>query len=270
MSNQPVKLIQSVQRAIDILNCFSENNPRLSLNELSEHASLHINTARGLINTLTANGLIIHDKQNNLYGLGFYFIGKTNIIQKQLTGYITMFKGAVDNIANKYHISASLQLVNQDQIYSVYCAYPANTAYYIILSEYAILPKYATSSGKLLLLYNDYPHGEKMFASLNFKQFTPKTITDPQILTKELQEIRRQGYAGEFEEFAFGVGSLAVPVFGTDKALLATVSATFFAHAFPEIKTELLADLQKIAADISANFVNKHTPAGRKKGPHEY
>ena len=60
MKQRPVKLIQSVQRSIDILNCFTDASPRLSISEISQRVDLNINTTRGLINTLTANGLLIH------------------------------------------------------------------------------------------------------------------------------------------------------------------------------------------------------------------
>lgn len=256
MEKQQVKLIQSVQRSIDILNCFTDASPRLSINEISQRVGLNINTTRGLTNTLTANGLLIHDKTNNIYSLGFYFMGKANVIQKQVESYITMSKSLVDAIANKYHISASLQLVNQNQIYSIYCAYPINTAYYIILSEYSILPKYATSSGKLLMLYNLLDNDENAFKNLEFKQFTPRTIMDVETLKASLEEIRKNRYACEIEEFALGVGSMAVPIFDPNNQLVATVSATFFVHSLPTIKDNLLIDLKNIAATVSDNFCN--------------
>ena len=256
MEKQSFKLIQSVQRSIDILNCFTDASPRLSINEISQRVDLNINTTRGLINTLTANALLIHDKTNNIYSLGFYFMGKANVIQKQVESYITMSKGLVDAIANKYHISASLQMVNQNQIYSIYCAYPINTAYYIILSEYSILPKYATSSGKLLMLYNLYDNDENAFDNLEFKQFTPRTVMDAETLKANLAEIRRNKYACELEEFALGVGSMAVPIFDLSNQLIASVSATFFVHSLPAIKDNLLTDLKNIAATVSDNFCN--------------
>lgn len=257
METPSIKLIQSVQRAIDIVNCFTDASPRLSLSEISQRLDLNINTTRGLVNTLITNGLLIHDKQNNIYSLGFYFIGKANIIQKQLESYIIMSKALVDAIANKYSISASLQMVHQNQVYSIYCAYPSNTAYYIILSEYAILPKYATSSGKLLLLYNEYMRHPELVNKIEFKKFTPRTIRNAKTLTKDLEEIKENKYAYELEEFAIGVGSLAVPIFDHNQHLIATVSATSFVHSLPNIKNELLIDLKNIAATVSENFSKK-------------
>lgn len=255
MLNQSIKIIQSVQRSIDILNCFNDTSHHLSLNDISQRVQLNINTTRGLINTLTVNGLLIHDKINNLYSLGFYFIGKANIIQKQVESYITSAKSYVNTIAEKYHVTASLQLVNQHQIYSIYCAYPSNTAYTIILSEYSSLPLYATSSGKLLILYNLYDNNKLSIKNFEFKKYTPYTIMSAEALIKNLDEIRKNKYASEIEEFELGVSSMAVPILNQSNQLIATVSTTFFVNNLINIKDSLLVDLTEIANEISNNFL---------------
>ena len=50
------KTIQSVQRAIDILNCFDAQTPALSLGEISARLQLNKATVHGLLNTLHNNG----------------------------------------------------------------------------------------------------------------------------------------------------------------------------------------------------------------------
>ena len=50
------KNIQSVQRAIDILNCFTAANPALSLGEISARLQLNKATVHGILNTLHNNG----------------------------------------------------------------------------------------------------------------------------------------------------------------------------------------------------------------------
>ena len=60
MNNNP-KNIQSVQRAIDIINCVAEAERKISLKEISSKLGLNINTARGLAQTLLANGFLSKD-----------------------------------------------------------------------------------------------------------------------------------------------------------------------------------------------------------------
>ena len=251
MKSDSPKLIQSVARAVDILNCFELHHTRLTLNDISTQTGIHINTVRGLIHTLIAKGLIAHDKSNNTYHLGYYFMGRARIIQSEIDTYINLCKAPVDALANTYHITASVQMVQKDQILTVYCAYPRHTAYYIILSDYTPLPKHATSSGLLLLAYTDKFHEENYLDSLPFPTFTPNTLRTAAELKARLSIIRQMGYAQENEEFALDVGSLAIPVFEPSQGqMIMTISCTFFVKQLETIKSSILQDMQNIAHSV--------------------
>ena len=252
-ANTP-KLIQSVQRAIDILNCFTNSRPELTINEISTQTELNVNTARGLINTMVANNLLILDHSSNKYRLGSFFLSKAGIIQVQIRSYIILCKPLMNALAEKYHITASLQIVNQDEIVTIYCAYPVSTSYYITLSEYTPLPEYVTSSGKLLLMHVLLPAHPDYLDDITYTAYTPYTVKNKKELQKQLDEIAVKGYSVEKEEFNLDVGSIAVPIFDLNKELIGTVSVTVFASAMPRLEKELVRDLQQIAAKVSSVF----------------
>lgn len=254
MGKTSVKLIQSVERAVDILDCFDATCPSLTLNIISERTGLNINTTRGLVNTLVAKGLLLHDALSNEYHLGYYFMAKAKVIEQKASIYINMFRHEVDALSDKYHISASLQMVGQNQIYSIYCAYPSNNAYYIVLTEFTDLPRIATSSGKLLLAYNIMEQHPEALNNIKYEEFTPYTLKNKTELLKQLELIKKEKYSLELEEFNSDVGSLAVPVLNPEGELVATVSTTFFAKQLPKIKTNLLKDLKKIAKSMELKF----------------
>ncbi|MDY4921091.1 MAG: IclR family transcriptional regulator [Phascolarctobacterium sp.] len=258
MPNNSPKLIQSVQRAIDILNCFNNTKPELNINEISAHTKLNVNTARGLINTLVANGLLMYDSDTAIYRLGNFFLTKAGILQAQIRSYILMCKHLVNDLAEKYHLTASLQIVNQDEIVTLYCAYPVSTSYYITLSEYTPLPIYATSSGKLLLAHTLLPERPEIINELKFHSYTPYTINTKEQLLDQLEQVTLQGYSLELEEFNMDVGSIAVPVFNYNQELVATVSCTFFAKSLPDIKCDLVKELMTIGEEIARNIGTNH------------
>jgi IclR family acetate operon transcriptional repressor len=55
---------------------------------------------------------------------------------------------------------------------------------------------------------------EGLIKSLTFEAFTPRTLTDPAALEKELAQIRVTGYAMDDREYHPGVRCVAAPVFG--------------------------------------------------------
>ena len=251
MNTKKVKLIQSVQRSIDILNCFTNVTPELGINEISLRTKLNINTARGLANPLVANNLLTYDSTDGSYRLGSFFLTKAGILQSQIRSYILTCKHLVNKLAEKYHTTASLQIVNQDEIVTLYCAYPVSTSYYIMLSEYTPLPIYATSSGKLLLAHTPPAEQAKILEDLQFQPYTPFTSKNKEELSQQLKDIQRQGYSLEIEEFNVDVGSIAVPIFNYQNEMVATVSATFFAKALQDIQADLIAELKNVAAEIN-------------------
>jgi DNA-binding IclR family transcriptional regulator len=53
---------------------------------------------------------------------------------------------------------------------------------------------------------------ERLVNTMSLKRMTANTITNPQTLMAELQQIARQGYALDNEEFMDGMVATAVPV----------------------------------------------------------
>ena len=71
----------------------------------------------------------------------------------------------------------------------------------------ALAPLHCTALGKVLLAFGDMDFPTSLDA------FTPHTITNPEALRRHLDEIMKQGYAVDNEEFDIGVRCIAVPVF---------------------------------------------------------
>ncbi len=74
------------------------------------------------------------------------------------------------------------------------------------------LPVYCTANGKLLLAYAPPAVRERILRSLRLQRHAPNTITCRLELRRALEEIRRQGYAEDNEEYLAGVCCVAVPV----------------------------------------------------------
>src|SRR5207302_10015442 len=72
---------------------------------------------------------------------------------------------------------------------------------------------HATSVGKALVAYIPHDRLEKILAERAMERRTPKTITTPSRLFKELEKVRTQGYAVDDEENNLGARCVGAPVF---------------------------------------------------------
>jgi len=78
------------------------------------------------------------------------------------------------------------------------------------------------------------------------------TITDMSQLRAELQQIRRDGYASDFEEQEEGVRCLAAPVFGPDGNIFAATSVSGPASRLDQGRMDAkVPSLKRISANLS-------------------
>jgi len=74
------------------------------------------------------------------------------------------------------------------------------------------VPMHCTSVGKLLLSVQPRKRRDEMIRATPLARYTEYTITDPEKLHVELEDIRKRGYSIDNQEFLAGVVCLAVPV----------------------------------------------------------
>jgi DNA-binding IclR family transcriptional regulator len=117
------------------------------------------------------------------------------------------------------------------------------------------VPLHCTAMGKLLLSMLPRRRRDDLIAASSLSRYTENTITDPDGLRRELDAVRKRGYALDNEEFLAGVVCLAVPVrdrTGATCAALA-ISAPEARMSVAEAVTHLPA-LQAAADDLSAHI----------------
>ena len=107
-----IKIIQSIQRAVNILNCFDEKNMELSLKSISDRIDLNINTTRGIMNTLVLNELVSHDEKKNTYSIGNFFMLKSNLLQKSnINRAKELSVDLLTDLSEKFKVSSKLQII---------------------------------------------------------------------------------------------------------------------------------------------------------------
>lgn len=250
---KPVRVIQSLQRAFDIINCFDGGkSSRLTLSEISAMLKLNINTTRGLVNTLIVNGYLEHNEEQNYYTLGLVYLSKADLVNStQMESMRAFARPYLDEIAQKYEASARLQLVSNNNIFTVETVNPDNAHYIIFTKMYQAFPLYATASGKLFLHYLPQEQRKAVIERLELTSFTPKTIVDKKVLWQELKNIAKLGYSLEDEEIGRGVCGIAVPILIFKGNLFGTISITAFSSIINNVTEEAVSDMYKVAAVIA-------------------
>lgn len=219
--------VRSVERALDILLCFSLEKPTLSLTQIAEQVGMHKSTIHRLLTTLEAKRFVTRDKTTGIYRLGFRFLELGSIMlqdidinrwaQSYLQHLSTLSGETVDlAVLDGDHV-VYLQVVNSHQRVKIAAAVGEQ------------LPVYCTATGKAFLAYLSEYQVEEILAKGMVKH-TEHTVVSHSDLYKDLQKIRERGFSISKEEYEKDINAVAAPILddnGCPIAVIAIVGPSF-------------------------------------------
>ncbi|MFH1523773.1 MAG: IclR family transcriptional regulator [Chloroflexota bacterium] len=197
--------IQSLARGLKILDLLAQAQDGLSITELAETLDVDKGSASRLVSTLARYGYAEKDDVTRRYHLGPQVVSLSRSVLTRLPlrdAVKPYLRQMMERTGECAHLAVPAQgkVLYIDQVES-----PATLR--VNAQVGTMNPLHCTALGKVLLAFGDVDFPAEL------DTFTTHTITDPKALRRHLNEIRKQGYAVDDEEFDIGVRCLAVPVF---------------------------------------------------------
>ena len=119
-------------------------------------------------------------------------------------------------------------------------------------TEFSVRNATTFAGSKVLLAFSDEKEVASLLA-LELSRHTDATIVDPVMLQKEIDDIRRNGWAVDRGEFISGVRAVSVPLRNAEQRVTAALSVTFVANA-EELSDQMLSELLRTADAISRSL----------------
>jgi DNA-binding IclR family transcriptional regulator len=213
--------IQSVGRALAILEQFSRDERALGVTEIARRVGIHKSTCFGLLHTLQQLGYIQKDASNGQYSLGLktFELGQAYIDGLDLR-YIT--RPFLLEILAK--TNETVHLVVAEGCRAIYIDKVESPHAMIISSRIGQEAKlHCTGVGKVLLAYMRDKDWAQV-VSKGLKCYTEHTITDERKLLENLEQIREFGYGMDDQEREIGLRCVAAPIFNARKQAIAAIS----------------------------------------------
>lgn len=204
------RLIQSVDRSIQLLNALSLSRHPRSVAELAAACGLNRSTAWRLLSTLEYHGLVERDGVSQRYAIGYALVrmaaGKTDH-----SILIRTARPVLERIATATGETVNLSIATPAG--TVVCIDQVDAAPLVGVNWLdRPLPWHCTSAGKLHLAFLPAAELEAYLAHGPFQAMTPRTITDPDLLRSELAETRRRGYSILLDELEPGLHAVSAGV----------------------------------------------------------
>jgi IclR family transcriptional regulator, acetate operon repressor len=241
--------VQSVARAIRILELVAEHPGQLGVTELGRRLGVHKATASRLVSTLTGGALVERDRSTDKYrpGFGLVRLATTALADLDL---VRQARPVLERLAEDTQETVNLavldghEVVNIDQVAGSHAVVNVNWVG-------KRTPLHCTSNGKILLAHLPGPERDRILAEPLVLR-TPRTIGDPDVLRTQLLQARRQGYAHTVEELEVGLNAVAGPVRGPGGEVVAAVSVAGPAYRVTPVRIpELARTVVGAAAKIS-------------------
>ena len=246
---ESAKQIESVDKALRILECFSDKATELSLKQLSEKTGLYKSRILRLCGTLMAHGFLIR-MEGSIYRLGpkLMLLGK---VYERNNSLISIARPILKELALTTGESAKLYVIEGHmRICLVREKGPNPLTYHVEEGESFSL--YAGAGGKILLAYAPKAFRDEVLGSKVLKRLTHSTIVNRSRLEEELAAIRTQGYAMSQGELFPEVAGLAAPVFDYENKVCAAVTIAGPIQRFSaDRRYEMLKITQKAARRLS-------------------
>ena len=206
-----IDVVQSVDRALSILEVLSDYNEGLGVTEISDRIGLHKSTVHRLLGTLIYKGYVTQDSESNKYKitLKLFELGNKKVEDMDI---LTVSKPYTKELMEK--VNEVVHFVIREGNNIVYIdKVEADNTIRMASTIGRRSPLYCTAVGKAILAQLSDKEVEKIWNSSKIEKLTEFTITDLKEMKEELEKVRQKGYAIDNEENELGVRCAGAPVF---------------------------------------------------------
>lgn len=248
MPEKPYYKVSSLERGLRILELLAKEGS-LKVSEVAAYLGTHRSAAHRFLATLKELGYVVQDPSSRyrlsfrIFEMGMNMVNSLGI--RQITRPFLEELAEISNeTVNLGHWEGE-EIVYIDKVKSRE----------VLLMDLAIgtrVPTFCSAMGKAILAHRSEEEIRVFLSSSSFKPLTPKTKTNPEVLRKELAEIRNRGFAIDDEEMVVGIRCLAAPIFDYNGRPEYAISISGPTSRLTFEKIEALSlDLKRVCAELS-------------------
>jgi DNA-binding IclR family transcriptional regulator len=209
-ASHTVRTVRSVDRAIDALEAMARSPVPLTLAQLAETLEAPKSTTLNIARTLVRRRMLDFDGSSKTYRMGYLLAGLASAMP-QGGDLRSLGKPYLERLALDTREVVYLGVLEGDEIVFIEKIESSQPIRYIARVG-TRRPLHCTAGGKMCLAMQPDTYIQRYIAQVGLEKYTAHTITTPAALRRNLQEIRRRGYAVSNGEFLEDLTGLSVPI----------------------------------------------------------
>ncbi|MEM7428308.1 MAG: IclR family transcriptional regulator [Pseudomonadota bacterium] len=254
--------VQSLSRALSLLNALSEHTQGLSLSALAHEVGLPTSTAHRLLTTLQNERYVRFDPEHSawLVGVQAFRAGSAFLRSRDL---VATARPYMRRLMEQTGETVNLAVLDRGEV-----VYLAQTETHKMMRAIARpggrAEIYCSGVGKALLAHLHIDEADELIASLAFRPETDHTLTSAEDLRRDLNTVRQRGFAIDDEENAIGLRCIASAIFDENAEPMAGISVSGPTARVSENKIAALGSaVSEIAAEITTALGGRQLAAAQ-------
>lgn len=244
----------AAERVLKILDLFIENDEPKTIKEICTILQIPTASAYRIIRCLVDAGYLQEDSSQSVY----YHLGyKIGILARNYDKSISLIAAPMmEELALQTNQACQLSVLSNDSVITIHQALPASTIT-VIADIGGKIPINISAAGKVLTALMPSAK-QKTFLESAWKLKAEPTVYSINVFDKfvdSLAKIEKSGYALDHEEYALGIGCIAVPIFDKRDMPIAAIGLTGHIEHYRDDKKVL--DLVKSLHDISQKITER-------------
>ena len=242
--------VQSVGRALDILDMIAKVRSGLTLTEVARGCGLSKSATYSLIRTLVDRGHLREVPEGPLYQLGTALIqlGELALDQNPLGD---LARPILTHLSNELVMTSRIAIADGGQpTFIERVDGPGMVRFHAPIGKSEF--PHSSSAGKAILACMPNDEVRELCARLGMPSRTRNTITSPDVLIADLEMVRTRGFAIEDGEDAEGVACVAAAFYDRRGECAGAISVTFIgSESSPDRIQEIGTVVRAHAAQVS-------------------
>lgn len=268
MQNPPAEKrdgsVQSVERALNLLEALSQDEEGLRLTDLAARCNLSASTTHRLLTTLQKRHFVEFDRTDGLWHVGrqAFAVGAAFTRHRNFVAVAIPY---LKTLRDRTRETANLGIIEDGELVTL-----AQVESREIMRATSTVggrsPLYATGMGKAILATYPQDAVPALLPTGNWRQLTQRTITSHAGFMAELTRTRQVGYAIDDEEFLMGLRCVAAPVFDQRGDALFAVSISGLASRVTPERVPAIGALVVDTANAITGVLGGTLPASGRTG----
>lgn len=241
--------IRAVERALDVLMCFTNQTPELTMTQISGLIGINKSTVHRLLATLEGKRFVERDAVTGVYKPGIRLL-QMAFLTMENNDLRRLAAPFLHNLCDQFRENVNLSILDGADVVYV-DAIESSQRVKLAAAPGQRLPAFCTASGKAILAFLP-EENIKHILERGMPGYTQNTLTSPELFFENIRQVRELGFAISIQEFEDGINAIAAPICNQPIASISIAGPAYrlTRERMLEIGPDLLVTAKNIAMEV--------------------